>query len=209
MPWNPVHFTSEFVYSSLIVFLCLFVFFKTKEIYALSKHKGIKYFRLTFLFFALAYLTRFILNLFQLSLVTVQVHFPFKILHPFVFSFVGFFSTLALCYLAYSSFWKKNSYKLFTSIALLLSLIVAIVAFITSSPFVIALVQIPLILLLIISTVRSKNFILYVLISLFWLLNILILNQKGFLPFDSRYIVQVLSLLVFLYLSHRVVKSLQ
>jgi len=42
---------TELIYSFVIMLCSLMVFFGTKQIYELSSHKGIKYFRLAFLFF--------------------------------------------------------------------------------------------------------------------------------------------------------------
>ena len=49
---------SEIIYSFVIIVCSLMIYFATKELYELSKHKGIKYFRLSFLFFAIAYFFR-------------------------------------------------------------------------------------------------------------------------------------------------------
>jgi hypothetical protein len=42
---------TELIYS-FVIMLCVYGFLGTKQIYELSSHKGIKYFRLAFLFFA-------------------------------------------------------------------------------------------------------------------------------------------------------------
>ena len=58
----------EAIYSAAIVAICLIIYFKTREIEKLSSHKGVTYFRLTFLHFAISYLFKFITSL-QVSVV--------------------------------------------------------------------------------------------------------------------------------------------
>ncbi|KAF5428393.1 hypothetical protein C5S42_03390, partial [Candidatus Methanomarinus sp.] len=67
----------ELGYTLIIVFICLLIYLKTKEIYDLTNHKGIYYFRNTFLFFGLAYLFRFIFMSFLLTKITFDVYHPF------------------------------------------------------------------------------------------------------------------------------------
>ena len=61
--FNPIRLIPELIYTTIIVIFCYLIYHKTKEIYNLTKYKGIHYFRNTFLFFALAYASRFILHL--------------------------------------------------------------------------------------------------------------------------------------------------
>ena len=69
--------SSEIIYSFVIIFCSLLVYFGTKEIYELSSHKGIKYFREAFLFFAIAYFFRFLIKviLFHLICMVLQILF--------------------------------------------------------------------------------------------------------------------------------------
>ena len=56
---------SELIYTLIIIIMCGIIYFKTKEIFDLTKHKGIGFFRNTFLFFALSYLMRFFGQIFM------------------------------------------------------------------------------------------------------------------------------------------------
>jgi len=56
-------FSTEVIYSFVIIACSLMIYFGTKELYELSNHKGIKYFRQAFLFFALAYFFRSFIKL--------------------------------------------------------------------------------------------------------------------------------------------------
>jgi len=64
---NP-NFLVELVYSIILTISCLIIYFKTSEIYKLTSHKGIKYFRMTFLFFAASYFLRFFTKMLVLGL---------------------------------------------------------------------------------------------------------------------------------------------
>ncbi len=62
-------FITELVYTAVIVLSCMIMWLRTQRIYELSGHLGIKYFRLSMLFFGLAFLSRFglsVVNLYSL-----------------------------------------------------------------------------------------------------------------------------------------------
>jgi uncharacterized membrane protein len=48
---EPTRLVAELVYTIIVVFLCLTIYYKTREIYDLTKYEGVKYFRITFLFY--------------------------------------------------------------------------------------------------------------------------------------------------------------
>ena len=56
--FTSIGFGTEIIYSFIIISCSLMIYFGTKELYKLSSHEGIKYFRQSFLFFALAYFFR-------------------------------------------------------------------------------------------------------------------------------------------------------
>jgi len=80
----------EFIYTSLIVLLCFYVDYKTKEIYELTKHKGIKYFRNAFLFFGLSYGLRFMVLILQLGLIVLDKIIPRRYLFPIILPLAGY-----------------------------------------------------------------------------------------------------------------------
>ncbi len=57
---DPTMLAVELGYTLIVVFICFIIYFKTREIYDLTKYEGIEYFRNTFLFFGLAYIFRFL-----------------------------------------------------------------------------------------------------------------------------------------------------
>jgi hypothetical protein len=197
---------AELSYTLIVVFLCLMIYYKTREIYDLTKHEGINYFRLTFLFFALAYIFRFLHIFSILERITFDTDFLIDIFRtfPFYLVFNGYFSTLAILSMTYSIIWKnlhiKHTLLLFNAIAILISGI----AFISRSPFILILAQAVLLIFTIIlacyfymrSRKISQLFILYVLFLLFWVVNLFALGPQRFIPFEIQTAFQIISIAV-------------
>ncbi len=213
---DPPRLAAELGYTLIIVFLCFMIYFKTREIYDLTKHEGIYYFRITFLFFGLAYIFRFVDLLSMLVRLTFDIHLLIDIftIFPFPLVFNGYFSTLAILSLTYSVIWKKLHFKhtllLFNAIAILISGI----AFISRSPFLLLLAQAVLLIFTIIMAcyfyIRSRKFsqlfILYVLFLLFWIINLLTLVPQRFPPFEIQFTFQIISIALIGIIYHKVSK---
>lgn len=213
---DPVRLATEFGYTLIIVFLCFMIYYKTREIYDLTNHEGIYYFRITFLFFGLAYVFRFVGLLSMLVILTFVPYLLMDILRiiPFPLVFDGYLSTLAILSLTYSIIWKKLHIKhtllLFNAIAIIISGI----AFISRSPFVLLLAQAVLLIFTMIMAchfyIRSRKspklFILYVLFFLFWIVNLLTLDPRRFIPFEIQTAFQIISIAVIGIIYYKVAK---
>lgn len=104
MPFSKLLHWVEVWYAIIIVIICILIIQKTKELYLLTNHKGIKYFRNTFIFFAIAY--------------TLQIIFPFtrmilgvdlfisRPLVGFLLLYVGTMAVLSLTYSVLYKHWK-------------------------------------------------------------------------------------------------------
>ena len=177
--------------------------------YALTKYKGIQYFRTAFLFFGLAYASRFLFYVIQFSIISFDIFISRKILFPLSFALVGYFSTIALMYLVYSTFWKRINHKYFILFANIFALIIVLISHLTRSPLMVALVQLPILGFVLFVNYRKKKShtkYLYLLLSLFWILNLLVIHSRRLIPFEWKIVLQVLSIGVFAYLIYRVVK---
>ena len=88
-------------YGLIISLICLIIVIKSDRLFRISLHKGIRYFRNAFLFYTLAFISRYILgaNLFY-NLVSPDYHFFVGIAFEFFIITAGFF-------LLYSLLWKK------------------------------------------------------------------------------------------------------
>ncbi len=213
---DPTRLASELGYTLIIVFLCFMIHFKTREIYNLTKHEGIYYFRITFLFFGLAYIFRFVelLSMFVSPISDNNFLRDIFTIFPFPLVFEGYLSTLAILSLTYSVIWKKLSLQhtlvLFNAIAILISGI----AFISRSAFLLLLVQALLLIFTIImacyfymrSGKFSQLFVLYALFLLFWIVNLLTLDPQRFLPFEIQATFQIISIAVIGIIYYKVAK---
>ena len=212
--FNPIRLIPELIYTTIIVIFCYLIYHKTKEIYNLTKYKGIHYFRNTFLFFALAYASRFILHLLFIGGSAFDIFLPRGIFMPIVMVPVGYLSTMAIFYLMYSVIWKKIKNNHFLIFSNIIAILVSIIAFISRSPQITTFVQFILIVftLIMIFTNPKKHKklsqikVLYILLFLFWLFNMYILGPRRFLAYEMQFIFQMLSLVVFFIIYNKVTK---
>lgn len=211
---DPTGLAVELGYTIIVVFLCFMIFFKTREIYDLTKHKGIKYFRITFLFFGLAYLFRFLFILSILLTITFDIYSSIYILKIITMVFIGYFSTMAILSLTYSTIWKKLQIKHTLLIFNVISVLISGIAFISRSHSLLILSQAVLLSFTIImathihskSRKTSQLFILYILFFLFWLVNLFILGPKRFLPIELQIALLIVSIAVIGIIYHKVTK---
>lgn len=87
-------------YSVLLVIFSFFIYFKTKDIFEISKSKSLEYFRLAFLFLGVS-------NFFRVLFYFVMTNPSFLFFERFSFDLVLFFSLLTLIYLTYSMFYNR------------------------------------------------------------------------------------------------------
>lgn len=213
----PLGFGIELIYTTIILIFCLLVYFKTREIYDLTKHKGIQFFRYAFLFFGLAYASRLFLyiiiagNIFMFEPFMPPRH---MFIMPVSNLIVAYFSTMAILYLTYSTIWKRISSEHFLTFSNIVALFVAVMAFISRSPFIVSLIQLLLLVITIIISIRiykkdkkkSHIIALYLLISVFWLINLFVLGPIRFLPFEIKVVFQLISIGVFIVIYYKVKK---
>jgi len=212
---DPTRLAVELAYTLIVVFLCFTIYYKTREIYDLTKHEGVNYFRLTFLFFGFAYISRFISILLKLVVITFDIDFPRHIFGNFPMIFIGYFSTMAILSLIYSILWKKLHIKHIFLIFNVIALLIFSIAFISRSPFILILAQTVLLIvtsIIIAYYVMSKSgkisrlYILYILFFLFWIINIIALGPGRFIPFEVQTVFQIISVAVIGIIYHRVAK---
>lgn len=175
---------TEIVYVFVIILCGLLIYYGTKEFYQLSSHKGIKYFRLSFLFFSISYLFRFFIKSIMFLFEPRQIaNFSPLFFGPIMQVLFIYFSSMAVFYLLYSVIWKKidpNESKLilFHFLAFLISILSIIfnnsIFYLFINLFLFAFV-ITVFLISHKNSRKKKNNlrIIYFLLLLFWVLNIL------------------------------------
>jgi hypothetical protein len=220
----PPHFFSyygfwvELTYSLMVVISSLIIFMKTRELYELSSHRGIKYFRNTFLFFGITYFIRFILRL-SMALHLDFFRPPMFGLIDIAFFITAYASTMAFVYLIYSLFWKKidkylkNHLYIFHIIALAIAFISVIIRI---PEIVIILQSILFILLIIVGSINyqknrnkkfSKMYLVYLLIFALWIIG----NVAEFiinLSLPIGLLIYAASVILFLSVLVKVIKEL-
>src|SRR3989338_5140749 len=118
---------------------------------------------------------------------------------------VGYFSTMAIFYLAYSTLWKEISHKNFVVFSNIFAVIISLTAFITGSYVLLTLLQFFLIVFTVIISLAKHNTekkkfsarTLYLLISVFWLINLFLVAPRRFLHFEFKIVLEIISLAVF------------
>ena len=211
---NPQIFGIELAFSIIIILLCLVIYFKTKEAFKLTKHKGIDYFRKTFLFLAFAYLFRFVSSILVLSRITLDLRFPRILMGPLSLIFVGYFSTMAIIYLFLSTSWRKLRWKSIRFIVPIVAIIISLAAFLSREPLILISCQAILILFTGIlsfklhkkSTKFSKLFAIYILLFIFWMAGLVPLSSRWFFPRSWILIIHIISFAIFITIFYKVHK---
>lgn len=214
-------FLIELIYSVVVMFSCLVIYFKTREIYNLSSYKSIKYFRMTFLFFAISYFLRFFSRVIMLALaLSGPVFLPIGLssLTTLLLVYTGLMTTF---YLFYSISMKKLGKILPETTDYLHVLAVFISSTVMFLNLAIIYVGISLLLLLImlflgyseyVSSERKKSLspfsIVYFLLILFLMLNIFDILTPGFFM-GVRTMIYIASLFLFLLILYKVLKILR
>ncbi|MBU0667366.1 MAG: hypothetical protein ABIC91_04880 [Nanoarchaeota archaeon] len=215
--FNPLRFIPEIIYTLIIFIICFLIYFKTKEAYNLTKHKGIGYFRDAFLLFGLAYVMRFIFEMINFSTKLFHIFLPRYFLFPLSLLILSYLSTMGILYLVFSSVWKNIKRKNFVLYGHLTAMAISIAIFITRSHQTLILLQIALLIFAIvlnfIKTKKTKKvsqaIILHLLIFIFWILNLWMISPRCFLPRESMILIQTISLIVFGVIYFKVLKWLK
>lgn len=214
----PIEFLGiELVYFLVVVSLCLIIFYMTRDIYKLTKHKGLFFFRNTFLFFAIAYgfrLFHIIIRVFR----EADIFLIPRGFHPFTLVFVGYFSTLAIGSLALTVIshkikWKKEFDYVFLQI---IAIFITLFIFIYQKAELLILFHLVILLVIVVSFFIKKpkskklwtyNKINYLLILVFWIINIFAFN-RFLVPIHMRVVLYIISGAIFVSIFIRVKKRL-
>lgn len=218
----PNTFGMELIYSFIIIFCSLIIYFSTKGLYKISKYPGIKYFRESFLFFAIAYFFKsFISFLFFIFEVKGLIEFSSIFLGVLTLFFFMYASTMAIFYLLYSIIWKNMKEKWkesFWTIPIIhvFVLVISALSIIVREAGVLILLQVFVFILIAILNYSSyrklgkKNrsgsiYMIYLFLFVFWMLNLSDLLIVGFGPIIEL-IVSLVSIGIFVLILHKVTR---
>jgi len=222
-PMNPIMFSTEILFTVIAVIFCFIIYFKTREIYKLTKYEGIRYFRDAFLFFGLSYVMRFLFSLAMLSRIAFDFIVPREMFGPIFILPLGYLSTMGIFYLIFSTTWKRFNNKIMLIIGHVVAVALSIVSFITRSHLILLYLQSALLVITVVLSFIAKKDgnklkggkklsgarILYILIAMLWLINLWIIDKGAMRsPFfrGTEVFFQLVSLLVFIIIYHKVSK---
>jgi len=216
-------FAVELAYSGIVASLCLFIYFKTREIYELSKYKGIYHFRNVFLFLSIAYLLRFILASFAFSTQLFDVKNEIfsgelLIVRPVVL-LVAYFSFMAILSLTYSLMWKRIESGILQHDATLYVIALSLSGFIVlmRSHYLFILFHIALLTILVLTaTINYKSsekrkpsipqiYFIYFLLFAFWIVNIAFIPLRH-LQLELKVPFYAASILIISLIAYKVIK---
>ncbi|MBU0466783.1 MAG: hypothetical protein KJ718_03180 [Nanoarchaeota archaeon] len=207
----------EIIYSFVIILCSLMIYFGTRELYKLSSHKGIKYFRQSFLFFALAYFFRSFIKiiLFYFDAGEIRALLPiFGNITLFIFMY---FSSMAIFYLIYSVMWKKWKSKSIVYLFHLMAFAIAIIIILFRNQFVYLLINLLLFVFIAFIFYKSHRqskkkkshhlYIIYLLLFVFWIFNIIDILIPNYLQTFQLFI-YLISLGIFLSILYKVIRRI-
>ena len=206
----------ELVYSFLVIAICVIIYFETKQIYRLSSHKGLKYFRYTFLFFAISYLLKFISRLFLIENNVGNNGLLLLVL----LLFTMYTYLMAGIYLVLSISWKKRKLGLLNKTFLwnLAAIIIVVLTIFLRFPLGYFLFQaIILIYGIFLLYPRYKKlkgkkdipliYVVYPFLLVFWIINILDLFISNF-QITLQILIYLFSITLFLSILYKVIKKI-
>ncbi len=209
---------TELIFFLIVFGLCTLIYFKTKGIYQLSKHKGIFHFRNVFIFFALAYLFRLIFVIIALALEFMDIAFP-RSVGFWILPGVSFFSTMAILSMVVAVLIKRlERIKWLPYWIVAIGFLSSLITFVTRSHRELLFVQTLVFLIAIIIVfwqskkahshhLLTQNNVTYLLLFVFWILSVLAFNRK-LIPVEFKIPLYILSAAVFFWIYWRVQKRL-
>lgn len=211
---SPFHSSVELIYAAIIIIICIIIYTKTREIYQLSKYSGIHFFRQTFIFFGLAFLFRLIPLFFKLT----ELHRPeMRLGFFFGFFLFNYASSMAIFSIVRSLSWKRlQKQKLFNNswIYHIMAIVLATIPLLQKVHIIGSLIQITIIIFSLIILIQHypktkkkfSTFMTYLLLLLFWMINIIITSIPRFMELTID-ILYLCSLIVFSIILKKVIRN--
>lgn len=203
----------ELVYVLVILIICLFVYFKTREVYKLSEHEGVWFFRNAFLFFGIAYLFLVVSRIVILNSIGVGPRFGIRIIEVLSLIPFSFFSTIAITSLTFSTIWRKikTTATIKKVLMYLLALVILLLVYFEGTLLSLILTQFALLLIAIVynffthkKSGFSRMFLVYSFMLIFWILNMIVLVGIKIDPLITV-LIYIFSTTLFAYVAYRVI----
>lgn len=204
-------FTIEFIYSIFAIIMCMMIYLKTRSMYQLTGHKGLKYFSLTFLFFSVGYFFRFTFHiLIRLFLMNAGIRLPMRVIFNFGRPIFAIASLLSVSYLLYSLLYKHLKKDI--SVWIWLSVLaVTGISWLAQNPFIHVIFSAVIYLAVFVVLLKkkkkhSKLHHAYLAIIVLWIINTIVLEVPRFMLFETAAL-YLASLALYAAILHRVMKA--
>jgi len=135
-----------------------------------------------------------------------------RIIQPPLIAVTGYFSTMAIFFLLYCTIWKRTEHRNFFIFSNVIALIMSVTAFFMRTPFILPALQFILLVfsVALIFGKRHKKVShirpLYLLLLVFWLVNMFVVGPRRLVPFQAKIVFQLISLAVFYAIYYKVSK---
>lgn len=214
IPFFPI---SELLLSGLIIVFCFAIYLKTHEMFALTKHRGIYFFRIAFLFLGISYFLRLG---FRLSMVISMISdnaLPREFMFPLFLVTTGYFSTFAIIALFLSASWKRFRRSPTKYVIHGIAMLIALLAFLTREPMMLIAAQILLLALTAVfayvyhshSGKRNSLLVYYILLFIFWILSLAPFSPRRMLSHESFFMLHLIPLAIFSLIIYKIYKWLK
>lgn len=207
--FNKYIFGTEIFFTIIVILSAILIYYKTKDLYKLSTHKGIKYFRKGFLFIGFGHILM-LLNIIFRSQIFSSEFIDIKLF----FGISTLFSLIGISFLfssMYSKYIKEYYIYLFSPIVFSLAF------FFQTKSFILIYSTILIISLGIVSFYKYKKsrkkhlsqiYVIYILVFSTWLISLLTRVFTN-LPFSGKTINIITNGLISLYILYLVIKKLK
>lgn len=207
----------ELIYFLIVAGLSLTIYLKTRDIYNISRLKGIYHFRNIFLYFLFAYLFRLIYILLLLSEM-LNLSFIIEINEVFLL-LVGYFSSMAIFSVVMTIYSHKSDDEMrnLNNVMHIIAILLSVTAmFLESYTFLVifqTVVFFAAILVIFFRKPRGRSFsyqnkITYMLLFIFWTLNMFAFT-RNLIPLEFKLVLYLISSAIFLSIYLRLNKRLK
>jgi hypothetical protein len=215
IPRIPLEFlVIELAYLVVAVGLCILIFVKTREIYRLSEHMGLAYFRNAFLYFGAGFALRFLMLLFQIFRRSMGLRWMGPV-NQLGFFLITYLSLMAIVSLTYSMIWKKFKKKFQPDNYIhLVAIGAASISFFADFQIVLLIIGIFLVMYSLIQFLHDRRekkshktlHAIYFLLFLFWIINLAGLSRE-IMPL-LKIPIYLLSAVLFSFITYKVLQRL-
>jgi len=203
----------ELVYFLLISGISLYIYWKTKEIYDLTRHKGIRHFRNIFLFFALAYAFRLVHIVYMFSRELYGLDFP-RVVFPLSLLAVSYLSTMAIFSIIIAMAGTKDEEGIISILLHTIAFLSTLVVLLAQTSMYLVYIQ-TLIFIASLTYVlwkrrmhlSAQNLVTYISLFTFWVLSTSAISLR-FFNFPLKFGLYAISVIIFLSVVIRIRKRL-